>query len=748
MSNIRDLFSRNNNDIKEKVPPDLRNALRLLHLNGFEDLEERFLSVDAFLRPWSVFRDSLLLLAKDAIQRPTYISMHSGLEVPNGISRMDILWFYTQFDEGTLRYDPRADRYSRNYTPDTSVYGAIDRSKWGVAEYEKHLYAWLLQEWKVGKAYSPWRFEFFELMNICTAWEEVFVPIVNALRISYDPRGRRHYGRLALYVETQCPSRLAFPDSNVAIPQKTLMSPTPYRVVSAPKTIPSMVGQEQVPVHGVLSKKHYDETEKELRDVYPQYGGLVERPKFKLKMEEWLAEQRARAERRKVHEKHGEIQARQPHVVIGNDSRSPSKQMPKSPPGSFRKHSGSYRRSFSEQEGGHSPLKKLSDGVKQSFTKTVAALKSKEEPKSPLHGVTRQLHFPERSTRIIERDSMEYPPRPRPEQRREPAEMSVFTSIRNSNPFSEELPADLIVQRTRTNTEDSDFSPMAQLSAIPRPIFPEPTARHDDQLADDNENDEEVATLRQRESFQDVRVPSYEGTGYQQEISLTDLHNQRLEATRSPPLARIKSPATRLPAPITPIPYGGIRVASADKEGKSPAKPLVLSKSIPAPPKPTAESSQPVVNLTKAIAPPVLPSVLPAKPVDMPIEPSRSQHKATAWPGFESDDEDAPPPIPDRSPDRALTAYAPGKPSHARSRHDIGSENDHEIFRIVSKDNIRGALGGISRESSAEDLIPAKPFAEPDRTASPMRHQLQPYNKHMFPRKEERRGTPVGGWLE
>jgi hypothetical protein len=772
MSNIRDLFARN--DIKEKVPPDLRHALRLLNLNGFEDLEERFLSTDAFLRPWSVFRDSLLLHAKDAIPRPTQISMHSGLEVPNGISRTEILWFYTQFDEGNLRYDPRADRSSRDYTPDTSVYGVIDKSKWGVAEYEKHLYAWLLQEWKVGKSYNPWRFEYFELKNICTAWQEVFVPVVNALRASYNPQGRRFYGRLALYVETQCPSRLAFPDSNVAIPEGDLLSPTPYRVVSVPKRVSMGEGARSVstqqPIQGsdVLTKKHYDETEKELRDVYPQYGGLVERPIFKHKMNEWLAEQRARAERRKVHEKHGEVRARQPQVVQRNNSQSSPKQLPKSPPGSFHRRQASNHRSFSEQEGGHSPIKKFSEGVKRSFTQTVAALKSKEEPKSPLHGVTRQLHFPERSSSRAgsELDSMGMSSLPRPDQRRKPSEMSVYTSIRNSNPFTEGFPDDLGIQLTRADTDDSDFSIMIPLTAIPRPIDPE-LEQHRGVLPIDDES----PIIRQRKSYHDVRVPSYEGTGYQEEISLTDLHNQRLEAARSPPPARAKTPATRLPAPITPIPYGGTRVASADKNCNSPARfrppPKVGSS-----PKQVAESDRHMLVPAQTIALPVQPAVASPKPIDMPVQPAEASHepvawpgptvsepkataapgtsrpKATAWPGFDSDDEDAPPPIPSKSPERYAPARGPGKISHTRSRHVIGSEGDHEMLRIVSKENIRAALGGISRESSAEDLVPPMPVADPVRTASPMKHQLQPYNTHMFPRKDERKGTPVGGWLE
>ncbi|KAH7069084.1 hypothetical protein BKA63DRAFT_422155 [Paraphoma chrysanthemicola] len=731
MSNIRDLFARN--DVKEKVPPDLRQALRLLNLNGFEDLEERFLSTDAFLRPWSVFRDSLLLHAKDAIPRPTQISMAGGLEVPGGITRMELLWLYTHYDKGNLRYDPRADRISPEYTPDTSLYGIIDKSSWGVVEYEKHLYAWLLQEWKVGKKHNPWGFEYFELRSVCSAWQDVFIPVVNAVRASYNPQGRRYYGRLALYVETQAPSRLAFPDSNVAIPEGGALSPTPYRVVSVPKRMseggkPSISPQYYTHGHDVLGRKQYDEAEKELREVYPQYGGLVERPKFKHKMEEWLAEQRVRADRRKVHEQHGEVQIRQPQVVQRTVSRNPSVQTPQRSHGSLRLDRGDHRRSTSQQEGGQSPIKKFADGVKRSFTQTVAAMKSKEEPKSPLHGVTRQLHFPEPSSTRV---AVEPAPQPRPEQYRKPSEMSVYTSIRNSNPFTEDSPEYLKIQRTRTNTEDSDFSPMAQLSAIPRPLMPD---SEDDR---DSPSVDETHVIRQIKSFHETRFPSYEGTGYRSEISLTNLHNQRLEATRSPP-SRSKTPATRLPAPITPIPYGGTRIASADKEGNSSAKfPAPVRPIVASPPKPVGTGNQPDMAPQKSV---YWPGMMESDPKsDTSIEPFPSVPKATKWPGFESDDEDSPPPIPLKSPERSPRARAPGKASHARSRHVVGSEDDHDMLRIVSKENIRAKLDHVPRESSAESLVPPQAFVESARIASPMRHHLQPYNTHMFPRKDERK---------
>jgi hypothetical protein len=81
---------------KETSPPELRRALSLLHLTSLSDLEEHFLSTPAFLSPWAHFRDTFLLV---------HPSHHTE---PSHITRLDILWFYTQFDEGILRHDPRS----------------------------------------------------------------------------------------------------------------------------------------------------------------------------------------------------------------------------------------------------------------------------------------------------------------------------------------------------------------------------------------------------------------------------------------------------------------------------------------------------------------------------------------------------------------------------------------------------------------------------------------------------------------
>ena len=772
MSNIRDLFSVAR-DPKDKIPPDLKPALTLLRLNGLDDLEERFLSTDAFLKPWSVFRDSILLLQPDAMPHATLIR-----GAGSGISRLDLLWFYTQFDEGVLRYDSRADRYSEDYTPDATVYGTIDKSNWRVEEYEKHLYAWLLQEFKVGKAYNPWRFECFELKNICTAWEDILVPVVNAVRASYDRRGRRYYGRLALFIEARSPSRLAFPDSNVGVPEGGVLSPTPYRVVSAPKNMLSGANtfkksySYQASVNGVLSKKHYDETERELRDVYPQYGGLVERPRFKVKMEEWLAEQRLRAERRREqHQRHGEVRTSRPQIVQrgSSRSRSPSKQLPERPRGIFR-------HSYQQQQGSGSPIKQFAGSVKRSLSLTMSSMLPKDEQKSPLHGVTRQLHFPEpsRQTDDSARSSVAITSLPRPDpQNRMPSEVSVYTSIRNSNPFTEDIQAEVKAlarantvnlkrspqsqrarantahsvysptrQRTRTDTDDSVFSPMVQLSAIPRPLWPEDEApdgagKQEPEGLRDVKPREEHYAIHPKKSYHDVRIPSYEGTAYQDEISLTDLHNQRLQAARSPESTRSAKPATRLPAPITPVPYSGPRLASADRKDDAPSK---VAATLPVP-KPVASAPKAAVMLQKLAVAPV--EVKHKKSV----RPAKSPPKTTAWPGFDSDDEDTPP-VPPKSPDRQNKARAPGQLRNPRSRQLMREDKEHEMSRIVSKENIRAALGRISRESSAESLAPPKPVAEPVRTMSPMKQQLKAYNTNMFPRKEEHKGTPVGQWFK
>ena len=343
IANLRDIFSRPE---KDRIPNELKQALSLLNITSLRELEERFLATTAFLLPWAVFRDSCLLVSNSRTTEPTIIS------------RLDILWFYTQFDESQRRHDPRIEKPGTHFE--------IDKTEWSHAEHEKHLYAWLLQTFCVGKAYSPFRFQYFELRDVCTAWVEVFVPLVNAVRASYSTKGRRHYGRLALFIEDRCPSRLAFPEGNVSMPIGVINSPTPFRVVSKPT---HLRGASQA----VLSRKNYDEAEKELREVYPQYGGLVERPKFKHKMDEWLAVQRERAAHRKAIVRPEVVQyvpKYQPEIVQGSQKVSAG---------------SSPKKSSLKQKGSTSPIKQYVDGIRRSFSmKTGSNRMGKTEPHSPL----------------------------------------------------------------------------------------------------------------------------------------------------------------------------------------------------------------------------------------------------------------------------------------------------------------------------------------------------------------------------
>ena len=70
------------------------------------------------------------------------------------------------------------------------------------------------------------------------------------------------------------------------------------------------------------------------------------------------------------------------------------------------------------------------------------------------------------------------------------------------------------------------------------------------------------------------------------------------------------------------------------------------------------------------------------------------------------------------------------------------------MLRIVSRENIRNALGDLSRESSCEELAPPKAVLDPAHAISPVKQQLRTFNSHLFPRKDERKGTPVGEWVK
>lgn len=246
---------------------------------------------------------------------------------------------------------------------------------------------------------------------------------------------------------------------------------------------------------------------------------------------------------------------------------------------------------------------------------------------------------------------------------------------------------------------------MGAPSAIPRPLK---------NGFDRSQAPGQQPLLEAKKAFSEARYPSYEGNGYQEEISLTDLHARQASAgSRSLSSDAFPSkPRSRLPAPIkVPPPYVGkreLRVASTDAYRND---------------------------------------TVPKPPADLQFPEDR--HPA-AWPsnnhprGYHLEVAPEPtPPIPAKNPARRASSkrhliseqlnvrgHIPGPQSLIRpSLREDG--NEREMLRIVSRENIRAAVGGLTPESSIEDLrVPAQ---APVRVASPPR--LETYNSHMFPRK-------------
>ena len=595
---------------KEKVSPDLKRALQHLNLRGLDALENVVLRQDAFLRPWADFRDGFLLIQPDGMPRAALQGQIDGPAILN---------FYTLYDEGTLRYEPLADETSSVYTADTSKHGHINKSNWTVVEYEKLLHAYLLQTFKVGKTKNPFGIQYFVLKNVCTAWREVFIPIVNAVRDSYDIKGRRHYGRLAKFIEDICPSRLAFPENNVGA-QAGPTSPTPFRLVSMPKKRDGAAESGGI----TASKnrdgaKEYEEEEKELRHAYPQYGHLVERPRFIAPIRDWISEQKSRKEHAKALKE-----------LEGSPSRSVSMSQ--------------HRRSFS----------RVSNLLSRSSSVSVANrtynMDSSEPQRSPLHGKTRIVETPPKKEprdpvgygydrrfepRVISNASMESSETAWPTMghtKNDPD--GVYHWIRSSNPFTDDTPKVLSTppdrKRTGTTTlNESDRTANFQFRAIPKPLFSE---------CDDSQGG---------------------------------------RSKQSPRAG--KAPATRIPSPV--YPYEGHH-------------------------RPTPNES-------------TRPGNAPSTRKYYPIEDPRSMTYPTNEP---------PPPIPPKHPARINSIR--GHVQGTRSAQLVTETSQQNVGpRIISKENIRAALGGLSRETSEESLQEVE-----HRTRRLGDEPLNTFNTHMFPR--------------
>lgn len=412
--------------------------------------------------------------------------------------------------------------------------------------------------------FNPLGFRYFEAQNPCSAWEAVFRPIVTAVRDSYDTRGRKHYGRLATFIEERYPSRLAFPEGSYGLssPRNTNM---PMRMVSFSRKGQRIESSgptrnfslDILPVRGrnVITARDVDEVDAELRNVTEKYGGVVERPKFKKTMKEWLLLQKERAKQRK-----------RLMGLSGPDSRGESPmfgcQGIDGLGGPLPSPTGRRPASLGPSDGNRQPPSPTSLGSSKADT----VRKNKEKlkrlvpfgmygmsdvdtghasPRSPDHGITRLFEVPDSPTpsireplyptaisvnEVVQPRTRPVPASPTPKPRHRSSEEpnsptasgngegqlftkpapvfalpgiqrkssdGVYTAIRNSNPFTvdNESPRRSLILEDDTDGM-SVVSSMVAVSAIPEPLF--------------KANPRDI----DREEKKHERKPSYEGTGY------------------------------------------------------------------------------------------------------------------------------------------------------------------------------------------------------------------------------------------
>ncbi len=715
------LTSSKNDEVP--IPPHLRRALALLKVQNIQGLQKHFLSAEPFLKPWAVFRDSMFvshpkelsratMVVKDVNEDQVTVGTHT-----EAITRTHILWFYNQFDEGFLRYDARADENDPEYQPDSNFIGIINKGDWRAAEHEKLLYASLLQEFKVGKMINPWGFEYFEGKNICSAWEEVFVPIIDFVRASYSTKGCKHYGPVALMIESICPSRLAFPEGNVNMPEGKLISPTPIRLVSRPRapTIEPTFPQSFPPYtskfkehmdespstyrHMGLTKKNIDETEKELRALYPGYGSVVDRPNFKIKMDEWVAEQRRRADWK---------QAESKKKLKAQASR-----------GDVRQGAGNV----TEQQAtyGVGTIKRLSDTLRHSLSSTFTKKSPKEEhfnlphrvtshdelyedvPNTPSLPTTMQFRNPYLPTRPGGSGPAPTVPLPRspinkalpalPSKEGRPSlcrpgpsswqtsEQTVYDTVRGSNPFSEHSSASTPnAFQVDYSAGGLPFSPMSQPENVPSPL------RFRSKPAYNTKNSSEETLFFHPKKDDPSVLTTSASAAYGTKIS-----------TKQPEEIHKRNAAS---------PTGTIR--HWQTLGQDP------------------KNIHPALRNTAQLYVPV-------------EQPSReSPPKAVPWPGTEDSDDGLSPFKYDED-ENLRSALSRGHVSTRRSGHERKQAQD--LSHVISKENIRAALSASSQESLETFPMAPKPKSLRSIGSTLADHpnykdgKLQTYNTHMFPRR-------------
>ena len=345
---------------------------------------------------------------------------------------------------------------------------------------------------------------------------------------------------------------------------------------------------------------------------------------------------------------------------------------------------------------------------------------------NPLHGVTRPFELSDQDsggeteemathlagTRRDHLDSDAQASRPvpsfaRPQVGRKDSD-SVYSEVRNSNPFIDEGST---LNATPENSKSFDIlSPMTgHPSAIPKALF--------DSNKRGNQEDFHASPSPKPtpgSGSHPSRMPSYAGTGY--------------DRSPSPSFIASKLHSTLENNAFDPAP---------SREPSS----FLLSElpDVSTPPHQTSGSPVPIAIPWPGFTPALSPdsSTWPGRsPTD--FSPAASP-APTEWPrlsAFESHTREKPP-IPPRHPARAGSIRSSDSSSSLVPPPPIPGLLGP---RIVSKENIRGHLRDISRDISDESM-------DVVRTASTSAPRLVPFNKNVFPRGRDRKGTPVGRWM-
>lgn len=355
---------------------------------------------------------------------------------------------------------------------------------------------------------------------------------------------------------------------------------------------------------------------------------------------------------------------------------------------------------------------------------------SKIKDKSPLHGVTRRVELrddgPSADTEgETTQDILSYleaeerghqgsnPPlklpqpaftRPDPERK---FSDGVYSSIRNSNPFSEDTPEFLKTPERKVSIEV--LSPMhGHPSAIPKPLF-NISKRRDARAQDGDALMPASPSPVSADTSKPSRMPSYAGTGYDREIK-SSFVAKKLQSTMEQDMDESSS-----------------RESSFALSG--------ISDMV----HPLAQNAGGLQYDTMPEHPETT-RMLEGLPADSPKHipwpgqtPTVTPRPLTQWPRVSRFEvPETPPPIPLKNPARTSSVRS----SAGSDVHPPPSFPALLGPRIVSKENIRAHLGNISQDISEETVrqVNTTPRATP---------KLTSYNKNMFPRRE-RKGTPVG----